>query len=76
MKECLWSDMIMGTAWSVWYNKDLFPKMAETLNCQVLPGKASREGEWATWLSKMNSNRTGYNLHKVWLWYCKEFQIA
>jgi len=76
MKECLWSDMIMGTAWSIWYNKDLFPKMAKTLNCQVLPGKVGGEEAWATWLSQTNSKRTAYNLHSVWLWYCKEFQIV
>jgi hypothetical protein len=74
MRACPWSDIMSGVAWSIWHQQDLFERMKEEINC-ALPcglGLANKEKvQWSTWLSQQNSRNSAYNIHEVWLWYCK-----
>jgi len=86
MVDCPWSDMITGTAWSIWHNKKMFLKMAEELSCALPHGdmklahgdtKLAHDNKklaWTKWLAEQNSTRTSYNLHAVWIWYCKKYR--
>ena len=40
--NCLWSDIMMGIAWSIWYNKELFEDMKRMVPCDVAPLRSAR----------------------------------
>lgn len=72
MSHCKWSDIITGVAWSVWHNEHLFREMKMRINCDVpSPATCSSKAVWPKWLSGQNRQRTGYNLHDLWIWYVK-----
>jgi len=66
----------MGIAWWVWHDKDFFEKMRTDLGCPLLLGTAEstidERHNWFEWLVGMDSGGEKYNLHALWLWYCKE----
>lgn len=67
---CPWSDIIISVAWSVWHNEQLFEEMKVTIPCSLLSGHKSKKPlEWLRWLVKQNDDRSGYNLHGLWIWY-------
>ena len=72
MRNCPWSDIIMGVAWSVWHNEKLFKQMKNSLKCKVpSASKRRKEVEWSKWLADENETRTAYNIHDLWIWYSK-----
>jgi len=72
MKECPWSDMILGVAWSVWHNEVLFDQMKVILGCPLpAASRCEDKAEWPKWLASENQQRTAYNMHDLWIWYDK-----
>jgi hypothetical protein len=74
-KKCPWSDIITGVAWSVWHNRLLFERMQMELKCSVSLGTTSSTDEqkldWCKWLKEISPDETAYNVHNLWLWYCR-----
>jgi hypothetical protein len=70
MSTCPWSDIILGVAWSVWHNEQLFGSMKTAISCPLLSGnKHEKKVEWWKWLTSTNKEKTEYNIHSLWVWY-------
>ena len=74
MSDCKWSDIMMGVAWSIWHNDNLFEEMKGSVHCTVENGSKCKEKmKFLQWLIGEDESKTGYNIHRVWLWYYKKF---
>lgn len=74
MSQCPWSDTMMGVAWSVWHNEEMWEEMKKSVACKLPCGlKLASKKAWFSWLAGENEKRTAYNIHEIWLWYCRAY---